>query len=175
MTSGSARSRVLVSTGVAVMALLALGGISSGQSTSEGSTGTAHCPGMSQALKDSDSDQLKNGQDADDDNDGLITGFERTESKTCFLVADSDGDQLGDADEMAEGTDPNKADMDGDGWTDGYEVSAGSDPEDANSTPGPKPSPGPTGLPTPGPSPSPSPSPTGSPSPSPSPTVVPGI
>lgn len=46
--------------------------------------------------------------------------------------ADADGDGLSDADEEANGTDPNAADSDGDGFLDGSEVIVGSDPTQAD-------------------------------------------
>ena len=46
------------------------------------------------------------------------------------IALDSDGDTLGNLDEMIQGTDPYIADSDGDGVPDGTEVSMGSDPLD---------------------------------------------
>ncbi len=60
---------------------------------------------------------------------------------------DSDGDGVSDADEIGDGTDPNKADTDGDGLTDGEEKIAQTDPNDPDSnidpmmTPGTAPAP----------------------------------
>ena len=48
------------------------------------------------------------------------------------LFADSDGDGIPDADEMASGTDPLDSDMDGDGLSDGEEDAAGTDPRSPN-------------------------------------------
>ncbi|HEY0215833.1 MAG TPA: VWA domain-containing protein [Cellulomonas sp.] len=50
--------------------------------------------------------------------------------------ADSDGDGLPDAREIAAGTDPMRADTDGDGLDDLAEITAGLDPTDAQSDPG---------------------------------------
>lgn len=50
-------------------------------------------------------------------------------------TADSDADGLTDGDEVARGTDPNRADSDGDGISDGDEVAVGSDPLDERSVP----------------------------------------
>ena len=46
----------------------------------------------------------------------------------CGATADSDGDLLSDADEVAKGTDPDREDTDGDGLRDGLELLRGSDP-----------------------------------------------
>ncbi|MBI2495275.1 MAG: FG-GAP repeat protein, partial [Candidatus Omnitrophica bacterium] len=50
-------------------------------------------------------------------------------------TADSDADGLTDGNEVARGTDPNRADSDADGISDGDEVAVGSDPLDADSVP----------------------------------------
>ena len=46
------------------------------------------------------------------------------------VFVDTDGDGLGDADEVARGTDPRRPDTDGDGLRDGFEVRHGLDPLD---------------------------------------------
>ena len=46
------------------------------------------------------------------------------------IALDSDGDTLGNLEEMIQGTDPYIADSDGDGVPDGTEVAMGSDPLD---------------------------------------------
>ncbi|MGH2691298.1 MAG: hypothetical protein ACRDHM_02230 [Actinomycetota bacterium] len=169
----STRGKLLIALAGAILGSLVFMGTSSGRVAS-----TGVCPGIDPIARDSDEDRLLNAKDSDDDNDGLTTVFERDSSGTCFLAADTDGDQLEDADELAGGTDPMVADMDNDGWTDGYEKENGSDPTKPESTPlsasqpAPEPSPTPSGSPEPSPTPSgsPSPTPSGSPTPSPSPS-----
>ena len=70
-------------------------------------------------------------------------GFSSTDPSSsntfCIAVnsdaADTDGDGLSDAYEVALGTDPCNKDTDGDGFSDSVEVASGSDPLDPNSTP----------------------------------------
>jgi hypothetical protein len=50
-------------------------------------------------------------------------------------IADSDGDGLGDSEEVTIGTDPTVRDTDGDGFDDGVEIREGTDPLDPNSYP----------------------------------------
>ncbi|MCP4849879.1 MAG: hypothetical protein GY899_18225, partial [Verrucomicrobiaceae bacterium] len=74
---------------------------------------------------------------ADSDGDELNDGQEiNGDPATNPLIADSDGDELNDGDEvLTHGTDPTNADSDGDGHKDGLEVTLGYDPNDADSTP----------------------------------------
>jgi hypothetical protein len=51
-------------------------------------------------------------------------------AKVAFVVGDSDGDGLSDAEEASRGTDPANPDTDNDRFPDGFEVAAGSDPLD---------------------------------------------
>gem|GEM_PF-221892 len=103
------------------------------------------------ADEDRDADGLSNlqeyqGRDAGD----VETGYGRTLSGT----ADTDGDGLGDGEELSgalnpwtggvsgtppgDPTDPNTADSDGDGSSDGEEVALGSDPNAVDGNPGPR-------------------------------------
>ena len=66
--------------------------------------------------------------DSDTDADGLSDAEEALSLSTDPLVADSDGDLLLDAEEIAIGTDPLDTDTDGDGMPDGWEVLTGLDP-----------------------------------------------
>lgn len=74
--------------------------------------------------------------DPDDDNDGLSDIDEALYGSNPFLV-DSDGDTLGDGDEVnIHGSDPTLVDTDSDGFDDDVEVAAGSNPDDDQSIPG---------------------------------------
>lgn len=74
--------------------------------------------------------------DADDDNDGLSDVLEASLGSDPFL-ADTDGDTLGDGDEVnSYGTSPVLADTDGDEFDDAVEITAGSDPNNSTSIPG---------------------------------------
>ena len=53
-------------------------------------------------------------------------------ARVAFVVGDTDGDGLRDAEEVSQGTDPANPDTDNDGFPDGFEVAAGSDPLDAD-------------------------------------------
>jgi hypothetical protein len=70
----------------------------------------------------------------DSDNDGL-TDDEEVALGTDPNKADTDGDGLTDKEESDLGTDQNKADTDGDGYSDGAEVNAGTLPLVASSNP----------------------------------------
>ena len=72
---------------------------------------------------DSDSDGIINALDDDDDNDTLLTVYEKAGS-TDPLSADTDGDGLDDALEVNGklGVDPMNPDSDGDGISDGIEI-----------------------------------------------------
>jgi hypothetical protein len=72
------------------------------------------------------------GLDLDADDDGLGDADELARG-TDPHVADTDGDGLGDGDEVGRGTDPLAADTDGDGLGDGDEVGRGTDPLAADS------------------------------------------
>jgi hypothetical protein len=78
----------------------------------------------------------------DTDGDGVGDGEEVGAGTDPFTPGDAtsgsldtDLDGIPDADEPAVGTDPFNADTDGDGWLDGNETLLGSDPLDANSFP----------------------------------------
>jgi uncharacterized repeat protein (TIGR01451 family) len=81
---------------------------------------------------DTDGDGIGNNADPDDDNDGLLDGFEVANGFDPLLPgeqnADPDGDGLDNLAEQATGTDPLDPDSDGDGVSDGDEVAAGSNP-----------------------------------------------
>jgi len=125
--------------------------------------------------KDWDEDGIPNFADSDDDGDGLTDVLEEElakldnaeDSKVPISpnIADSDGDGLDDATELAGGTDPNNDDSDGDGWTDAGERKFGTDPNDDEDSPmgittdNPEGNPGATPHPTPTPPPTPSPGP----------------
>jgi hypothetical protein len=69
---------------------------------------------------------------SDSDRDGLDDGPEVKNHDTDPLVADTDGDDLRDAEEVVKGTDPRDPDTDGDGLPDGREVTLGTDPKNAS-------------------------------------------
>ena len=79
-----------------------------------------------------------NPRDDDTDGDGLSDGFETgtgivngmTDSGTDPLLADTDGDAVGDLKELQIGTDPFNPDTDGDGSADGVEIASQTDPLD---------------------------------------------
>lgn len=79
-----------------------------------------------------------NPRDDDTDGDGLSDGFETgtgivngmTDSGTDPLLADTDGDAVGDLKELQIGTDPFNPDTDGDGSADGVEIARQTDPLD---------------------------------------------
>ena len=79
-----------------------------------------------------------NPRDDDTDGDGLSDGFETgtgivngmTDSGTDPLLADTDGDDVGDLRELQIGTDPFNPDTDGDGSADGVEIASQTDPLD---------------------------------------------
>ncbi|RNL62199.1 hypothetical protein EFK50_10425 [Nocardioides marmoriginsengisoli] len=54
--------------------------------------------------------------------EGGASGFTSQYSGVAEVLGDTDGDGIADADEVALGTDPNKADTDGDGLSDGVEI-----------------------------------------------------
>ncbi|MDZ4857425.1 MAG: hypothetical protein SGI88_00465, partial [Candidatus Hydrogenedentes bacterium] len=95
---------------------------------------------------DTDSDGLKNYLDLDSDSDSLSDEDEFSLHGTNPLSANSDGDGLPDAWEIANGLDPNDdgsvnpdngalGDPDNDGFTNMEEFIGGSDPQDNSSTP----------------------------------------
>jgi hypothetical protein len=101
------------------------------------------------------------GQDRDSDHDGLTDVFEKL-ADTSARLADTNADQVADAEEMSLGSDPLSADSDVDGVTDGPEISYQSDPlSDIHSgpwnqglpgdVPGPQPDQGGVGGPHPSP------------------------
>ncbi|MDH5513960.1 MAG: S8 family serine peptidase [Gammaproteobacteria bacterium] len=104
-----------------------------------------NCPDIANPDQtNTDGDIEGNACDKDDDNDGLTDAQEQALG-TNPLLSDTDGDGLGDFDEVnADGnpstyqfgvdTDPNNPDTDGDGDTDGFEVTIGTDPLDDQST-----------------------------------------
>jgi len=61
----------------------------------------------------------------------LVTGSRDDPAADPVQDADSDGDGITDADEIAFGSDPDAADTDGDGFWDGDEAAYGADPTDA--------------------------------------------
>lgn len=67
---------------------------------------------------DADRDGLQNGQDPDDDNDGIPDSREIEELCSDPFDRDSDGDTVEDGDELKAGTNPTSSDSDGDGLTD---------------------------------------------------------
>ena len=79
-----------------------------------------------------------NPRDDDTDGDGLSDRFETgtgivngmTDSGTDPLLADTDGDAVGDLKELQIGTDPFNPDTDGDGSADGVEIARQTDPLD---------------------------------------------
>ncbi|MBM4391461.1 MAG: putative metal-binding motif-containing protein [Deltaproteobacteria bacterium] len=70
---------------------------------------------------DNDCDDMAD-EGLDSDGDGLEDRAEREDYNTDPFDADSDDDQLTDAEEVARGTNPNNADTDGGGVSDGAEV-----------------------------------------------------
>lgn len=96
-----------------------------------------NCPDDANTTQDDfDSDGLGDVCDPDDDNDGLSDVDEAQFGTNPFLV-DTDGDTLGDGDEVnIHGSDPTLMDTDSDGFDDDVEVAAGSDPNDDQSIPG---------------------------------------
>ncbi|MCH7483557.1 MAG: DUF1929 domain-containing protein [Chloroflexi bacterium] len=75
----------------------------------------------------SESTFVRLGATADDDGDGLSNDDETLVYGTDPMNADSDGDSLGDGQEVSTGTDPNNPDTDGDGFDDGLEIFIGTD------------------------------------------------
>ncbi|MFQ5472552.1 MAG: plastocyanin/azurin family copper-binding protein, partial [Dehalococcoidia bacterium] len=108
---------------------------------------------------DTDGDTIPDGQDPDDDNDGMPDTYEQEngclDPLTDDAAVDSDGDGLSNIAEMGLGTDPCEPDTDGDGLDDGEDefpldpdLPATSTPS-LTDTPSPSDSPAPTEEPTP--------------------------
>ena len=72
---------------------------------------------------------------ADQDLDGLSDAFEEHIIGSDPTDRDTDGDSVGDGEEVTAGTDPNHPDTDRDGASDGEEAIANSDPLDPTDTP----------------------------------------
>ena len=85
-----------------------------------------------QCLVDTDGDDVANVDDLDDDNDNLSDATEAADG-TDPLVKDTDGDGVDDDVEKTDGTDPLDTDSDDDGVNDGVEKADGTDPLDTDS------------------------------------------
>ena len=86
-------------------------------------------------LVDTDSDDIPDSIDTDDDNDGLLDIDEINVYGSDPLRSDSDADGLSDSEEIDYGTNPLAMDTDLDQYSDAEEITAGSDPLDASSIP----------------------------------------
>ncbi len=105
-----------------------------------------NCPLTASANQlDTDNDGAGDICDLDDDNDGLSDTFEQSIG-TNTLLADTDGDNISDFDEVnfdgnadaytpGSDTDPLSVDTDNDGFNDDVEINAGSNPLDSSSVP----------------------------------------
>ncbi|MCC6808901.1 MAG: hypothetical protein IT381_15850 [Deltaproteobacteria bacterium] len=69
----------------------------------------------------------------DPDGDGVLTGIELINAQSDPNNADTDGDNIGDAVELAHGWNPKEKDSDSDGLDDDVEIRGGTDPGNADS------------------------------------------
>lgn len=109
-----------------------------------GNSRTNNCDPLKElAGEDFDGDGILNGEDPDDDNDGVLDSIEHV-VENCVLLnhdadenpdgfdSDSDNDLICDGMEIEIGTNPYDGDTDGDFFSDFLEVRCGSNPTDIN-------------------------------------------
>jgi hypothetical protein len=120
--------------------------ISESLDSPDGETDAACDPLGAVAALDCDRDGVPNGDDPDDDDDGVPDMIDYVvldctlrdcdgDGRADGCDTDADGDELCDRAELDRGTDPCNFDSDGDGIPDGYEVRLGLDPLATTPTP----------------------------------------